>query len=294
MSNMKEATVMKSFLTVIMVLPVALVVGCSTWRMCCDRPLTDLDPEERRFANKLMADSFSDESIKNGIVAQHTVYPYHFVADTAELNELGERELEVLAAHYKGRFTVTKLIKHVQVFFDYDKADLRDDALPTLDDAVRLLRDNIEADILITGHADVRGTEEYNEKLGRRRAVSVRQYMLSKGIDSGRIRILSRGELDAVAPVTDDSGMQKDRNAQFLVAEVEGYPLHLSVRRANASEELYTARKTAVVKFMSSEGLDTNSATIGDALPGGDGMASERVLLMLNEQSGQTWTKGVE
>jgi outer membrane protein OmpA-like peptidoglycan-associated protein len=285
---------MKSFLTLIMVLPVALMVGCSTSRMCCDKPLTDLGPEERRFANELMANSFRDESIRNGIVAQHTIYPYHFVADTAQLNELGEHALEVLAAHYKGRFTVKKVIKHVQVFFDYDKADLRDDALPTLEEAVRILGDNIEADILITGHADARGTKEYNQKLGQRRADAVRQYMLSKGIDSGRIRILSRGELDAVAPVTDIPGMQKDRNAQFLVAEVEGYPLHLSVRRANASEELYTARKTAVVKFLRGESLDANSATIGDALPGGDGMASERVLLMLNEQSGQTWTKGEE
>ncbi|MBU1933245.1 MAG: OmpA family protein, partial [Candidatus Omnitrophica bacterium] len=92
---------------------------------------------------------------------------------------------------------------------------------PILGNAIKALKQNQEADILITGNCDIRGSEEYNLKLGKSRAESVKEYMLSKGIDENRIRIVSRGKLDAVAPINDIVGMQKDRNTQFMVAEVE-------------------------------------------------------------------------
>ncbi|HAJ56188.1 MAG TPA: hypothetical protein DCL35_00270 [Candidatus Omnitrophica bacterium] len=116
---------------------------------------------------------------------------------------------------------IKKIIRNVKVYFDYDKSALRDDAVPVLKKAVYTLKNNPETDILITGNADVRGSEAYNEKLARRRGEAIKQFMLDEGIDPGRIRIVSRGKLDAVAPVTDLVGMQKDRNAQFMLAEVE-------------------------------------------------------------------------
>lgn len=115
---------------------------------------------------------------------------------------------------------IKKIIKNVKVYFDFDKADIRDDAKVILLDAVRALNSNPKADILITGNCDIRGTEAYNLKLGKQRGEAVRQFMLGKGIPESRIRIISRGKLDAIAPVTDLVGMQKDRNAQFMVAEV--------------------------------------------------------------------------
>jgi len=116
---------------------------------------------------------------------------------------------------------IRKIIKNVKIYFDYDKADIRDDATPILGDAIRALNKNPNADILLTGNCDIRGSEQYNEKLGKRRGEAVEKYMLGKGIDAARVRIISRGKLDAIAHVTDLVGMQKDRNAQFMVAEVE-------------------------------------------------------------------------
>jgi outer membrane protein OmpA-like peptidoglycan-associated protein len=116
---------------------------------------------------------------------------------------------------------IKKIIRNVKVYFDYDKSDIRPDAEKILADAVGALNRNPEASILITGNADVRGSEQYNLKLGRKRADAVRDYMLDNGVTEERIKIVSRGKLDAVAPVTDLEGMQKDRNAQFMVAEVE-------------------------------------------------------------------------
>lgn len=116
---------------------------------------------------------------------------------------------------------IKKIIKNVKVYFDFDKADLRDDAIQVLENAVASLKRNPETSILITGNCDIRGTEAYNEKLGRRRGEAVRQYMLEYGMPEARVKIISRGKLDAIAPVTDLVGMAKDRNAQFMIAEVE-------------------------------------------------------------------------
>lgn len=121
----------------------------------------------------------------------------------------------------KPSLLVKKIIKNVKIYFDYNKADLRDDHIPILNNAVKTLQRNPEADILITGNCDARGSDEYNLKLGKKRGKTVEQFMLNKGIPEERIKIVSRGKLDAVAPISDLVGMQKDRNAQFMIAEVE-------------------------------------------------------------------------
>ncbi len=288
---------MRLFLFTILVCYAATVAGCSTWMTGYYRPMQQ-SPEQRRLANATMVSWLFEDSITNGIVSQRTIFPYHFLADTAQLNELGERDLHVLATYYKDTLNGKEIMGNVKVYFDYDKAQIREDAVPILDEAAQVLRKNSEADILITGHADVRGTEEYNQKLGERRSDAVRRYLLSKGIEQNRIRILSRSELDAVAPPTDIVGMQEDRNAQFVVAEVKGFRGQLSVRRANASEELYKAREAAVADFLRNEGVEVDQIPIIDGLPGGDGMDSERVLLILTtekeaQQTTVTATTGV-
>ncbi|MGE5197142.1 MAG: OmpA family protein [Deltaproteobacteria bacterium] len=116
---------------------------------------------------------------------------------------------------------IKKIIKNVKIYFDYDKSKIRDDAVPILEEAIKSLKRNPEASILITGNCDIRGSEAYNEKLGRRRGEAVKQFMLDNEIPEERIRIVSRGKLDAIAPITDLVGMQRDRNAQFMIAEVE-------------------------------------------------------------------------
>ncbi len=121
----------------------------------------------------------------------------------------------------KPSLIVKRVLKNVKIYFDYDKSVLRDDGIDALSKALYTLEHNPKADILITGNCDVRGSEKYNEKLGERRALAVRDYVLQHGLSADRVKILSRGKLDAMAPTNDIVGMQKDRNAQFMVAEVE-------------------------------------------------------------------------
>jgi outer membrane protein OmpA-like peptidoglycan-associated protein len=125
------------------------------------------------------------------------------------------------AGEERAALIIKKIIRNVKVYFDFNAAEIRPDAQKVLAQAVGTLKRNPEADILITGNCDTRGSETYNQKLGQRRAETVRQFMLDNKIDPERVRIVSRGKLDAVSPVSDLVGMQKDRNAQFMIAEVE-------------------------------------------------------------------------
>ncbi len=121
----------------------------------------------------------------------------------------------------KPSLVIKKILKNVRVYFDYDKSDIREDTRNVLTSALSTLERNPNTDILITGNADVRGSEKYNEKLGESRAAAVKQFMTDHDLSEDRIKILSRGKLDALAPTNDLVGMQKDRNAQFMIAEVE-------------------------------------------------------------------------
>ncbi len=116
---------------------------------------------------------------------------------------------------------IKNINKNVKIYFGFNSSKLRDDAVLILKDAVKTLNRYPDNDILITGNCDIRGTEKYNEKLGKKRADALKKFMIKEGIPEERIRIISRGKLDAIAHITDLEGMQKDRNAQFMIAEVE-------------------------------------------------------------------------
>src|SRR5512145_1586450 len=81
-----------------------------------------------------------------------------------------------------------------KVFFDYDQSDIRADQRAALDGKLPVLRANPEIRLLISGHADERGSDEYNIALGQRRAASVRRYLTDNGIDPSRLQITSYGE----------------------------------------------------------------------------------------------------
>jgi peptidoglycan-associated lipoprotein len=82
----------------------------------------------------------------------------------------------------------------IPIYFDYDKSNLRSDALATLESIGPFLQRNPAMRIMIEGHADERGTDEYNIGLGENRAKSARQWLTKYGIDKGRIEIVSYGK----------------------------------------------------------------------------------------------------
>jgi outer membrane protein OmpA-like peptidoglycan-associated protein len=150
------------------------------------------------------------------------IYVYKLIYDYKDEEAKAQEEPTPAAkVETKASLLIKKILRNVKIYFDYNKADLRDDHYPILERAVKTLAANPGSSILITGNCDARGSEEYNMKLGKKRSDTVKKYMLDNGINEDRIKIVSRGKLDAVAPVKDLMGMQKDRNAQFMIAEVE-------------------------------------------------------------------------
>jgi peptidoglycan-associated lipoprotein len=105
------------------------------------------------------------------------------------------------------------------VYFDYDRALIRDDAKPVLDTNAAWLKKFRTAKILVEGHCDERGTEEYNLALGEKRAKAAQDYLLSMGIASDRIKIISYGKSQPINPGHDEAAWQMNRRAQFLVIE---------------------------------------------------------------------------
>ena len=106
---------------------------------------------------------------------------------------------------------------YAPVFFDYDAHGLRDDARAALDGNARLLRANPKVVVTIEGHCDERGTVEYNQALGEKRAQAARDYLLAAGIEAQRISIISYGKERPFATGGDESSWQQNRRAHFVV-----------------------------------------------------------------------------
>jgi peptidoglycan-associated lipoprotein len=103
------------------------------------------------------------------------------------------------------------------VFFDYDESTIRADAQEALAAKVPYLRSNPSIRIRIDGHADERGSVEYNLALGMRRANAVRDYLTGFGIDSARFETFSFGEDQPLARGSNESAWSQNRRAEFRV-----------------------------------------------------------------------------
>jgi peptidoglycan-associated lipoprotein len=105
------------------------------------------------------------------------------------------------------------------IYFDYDKALIREDAKPVLEMNTSWLNKFRTIKVLIEGHCDERGTEEYNLALGEKRAKSTMDYLTTLGVSAGRMRLLSYGKSQPADPGHDEAAWQKNRRAQFTVIE---------------------------------------------------------------------------
>ena len=105
------------------------------------------------------------------------------------------------------------------VFFDFDKAVLRDDAKKTLDENIQWLKTEAAVKIMVEGHCDERGTNEYNLALGERRAKAVREYLAAGGIDDKRLKTISYGEERPFVLGHDESAWKWNRRGHFIVVK---------------------------------------------------------------------------
>ena len=103
------------------------------------------------------------------------------------------------------------------VNFDFDSAELTVSARSTLNRQSAFLSLNPDLMIVIEGHADERGTREYNLALGERRATAVRDYLVAKGINSARVRTVSYGKERPAVAGSDEAAWAKNRRAATVL-----------------------------------------------------------------------------
>ena len=103
------------------------------------------------------------------------------------------------------------------VYFDFDKYDIRPGDAKVLDANAQWLKSNANQLVLVEGHCDERGTNEYNLALGERRAKSTMNYLVSQGVQASRITIISYGEERPSCTQKNEECWSKNRRAQFLV-----------------------------------------------------------------------------
>lgn len=103
------------------------------------------------------------------------------------------------------------------VLFDFDSAQLSDYAQRVLDRQAAFLKARPETRVIIGGHADERGTREYNLALGERRASSARDYLVAKGVNAARIRIISYGKERPKAVGSSEAAWRQNRRAETVL-----------------------------------------------------------------------------
>jgi len=108
--------------------------------------------------------------------------------------------------------------RNVMVQFDFDKSSLRSDAKSTLDSNMACYQ-QLTGGVRIEGHADERGTTDYNIALGQRRSDTVKQYLVSNGVASGRVTTTSYGEERPIDPASNESAWAKNRRAELTATE---------------------------------------------------------------------------
>jgi peptidoglycan-associated lipoprotein len=105
------------------------------------------------------------------------------------------------------------------IFFAFDKSDIRPGDAKVLDATAAYLKANPSQLVLIEGHCDERGTAEYNLALGERRAKAAMNYLVSNGIEAGRITTISYGKERPVCSEKAETCWSRNRNDTFLTKE---------------------------------------------------------------------------
>jgi peptidoglycan-associated lipoprotein len=136
------------------------------------------------------------------------------VDDSAERERL---EKERLAREAAERARALAAEVGTMINFEFDRADIRPADQGTLDRKAAVLAANSAVRLRISGHADDRGSDEYNLALGNRRAAAAKRYLENKGIDASRMEVVSYGEERPLNPGSDEAAYAQNRRDEFEI-----------------------------------------------------------------------------
>jgi outer membrane protein OmpA-like peptidoglycan-associated protein len=132
------------------------------------------------------------------------------LTDVMEYQEI-ERDLFLVPVE------VGQVVRLNNIFFDYDKAELKQDSYDELNRLAKFLNDNPQMEIEIGGHTDYIGTDEYNKDLSLRRVKSVVGYLSNKGISNPRLKAVGYGKAKPIDTNETEEGRAKNRRVEFTI-----------------------------------------------------------------------------
>ena len=113
---------------------------------------------------------------------------------------------------------IERLVANFQkVYFDLNSSDLNDDSRAALDENISIMLKEPSLSIEIQGHADERGTTEYNVSIGQKRASKISDYFTMQGITSSRIKVISFGEERPAVRGSSEAAWSKNRRCEFVI-----------------------------------------------------------------------------
>ena len=116
------------------------------------------------------------------------------------------------------------------LLFDFDSATLRQASRTNLSDLAKTLTETPEAELLVAGHTDSVGTDDYNYKLSERRAQSAADYLMTRGVAGSRINVTGLGETEPVASNDSATGRQQNRRVEVAIYASEEARKELKAR----------------------------------------------------------------
>jgi peptidoglycan-associated lipoprotein len=134
----------------------------------------------------------------------------------SEFNNADQDEVDVTLEVVEDTTISTDILNLETVYFDFDNSDIRESARPILRSNGQQLR-AAGASVVLEGHCDERGDEEYNLALGERRATSVKRYLENLGVPRTQMRTLSYGEARPAVPGHDEAAWRYNRNVVFAL-----------------------------------------------------------------------------
>ena len=118
--------------------------------------------------------------------------------------------------------TDEQIITLEPIYFDFDKATIKPESYPVLDQVAQVMIDRPQMEVRIEGHTDWIGTDSYNQRLSERRARAVLGYLVNKGIDSFRLGAVGYGEGRPIATNDTEEGRARNRRTEFHIVRHNG------------------------------------------------------------------------
>jgi len=193
--------------------PLSIGVAMLLAAACGGKPKPVITPQPNADSleaarRRAMEDSLARERARRDSLARAEAERLRRQREADSLAALNARSRDAEAV----RATLTSMIN-----FDFDRSDIRAGDAQTLDQKTAALQANGAVRLMITGHADERGSDEYNLALGNRRALAAKKYLTDRGVDGSRLTTQSMGEEQPLNPGHTEDAWAQNRRDEFVI-----------------------------------------------------------------------------